>query len=82
MTPPDALVPAPPAAAEAEPPALPALSEAEIADARRFVDASRAASTQRAYAADWRRFAQWCQARNAPALPANPALVAVYLSVR
>jgi len=63
-----------------EPPALPALSADDIAGARRFVDASRAASTQRAYASDWRFFAAWCQARNAPALPANPALVAVYLS--
>jgi len=48
--------------------------------ARSFVDASRAASTRKAYAADWRRFSQWCHARNFPALPANPALVAVYLS--
>jgi len=63
-----------------EPPALPALSADDIAGARRFVDASRAASTQRAYASDWRFFAAWCQARNTPALPANPALVAVYLS--
>lgn len=70
----------PPAATEAEPPAPPALSADDIDSARRFVDASRAASTRRAYAADWRRFAAWCQARGAPALPANPALVAVYLS--
>ncbi len=63
-----------------EPPAPPALSEAEIAGARRFVEAARAASTRAAYAADWRRFCEWCVARNAPALPANPALVAVYLS--
>jgi len=76
----DVAVPAPPAAAEAEPPPPPALSDAEIAGARRFVDASRAASTRKAYAADWRQFSAWCAARGAPALPANPALVAVYLS--
>ncbi len=80
MTPFD-VVPAPSAAAEAGPPAPPALSADDVAGARSFVDASRAASTRKAYAADWRRFFQWCHARNAPALPANPALVAVYLSV-
>jgi len=74
----DVVVPAP--LAEAEPPPPPALTDAEIAGARRFVDTSRAASTRKAYAADWRFFAAWCQARHAPALPANPALVAVYLS--
>ena len=79
MTPFD-VVPAPPAAAEAEPPPPPTLSADDVAGARSFVDASRAASTRKAYAADWRRFSQWCHARNAPALPANPALVAVYLS--
>ncbi len=79
MTPFD-VVPTPIAAAEAELPPPPALSAEALAGARSFVDASRAASTRRAYAADWRRFSQWCHARNAPALPANPALVAVYLS--
>ncbi len=80
MDPSDVAVPAPPAATEAEPPPPPALSEKDVAGARSFVNASRAASTRRAYAADWKRFSQWCHARNAPALPANPALVAVYLS--
>jgi hypothetical protein len=80
MSPLDVAVPMPAAATEAEIPAPPTLSEAEIAGARRFADASRAASTRRAYAADWRRFSSWCTARNAPALPANPVLVAVYLS--
>ncbi len=79
MHPADVAVPAPSRAAE--PPAPPALSDDDVAGARAFVDASRAASTRKAYAADWRRFCDWCQARDAPALPANPALVAVYLSV-
>ena len=35
---------------------LPSLHHAEIATARRYADASRAASIQRAYASDWRRF--------------------------
>jgi len=80
MHPSDVAVPSAPTATAAEPPAPPALSEAEIAGARRFVEASRAASTRAAYTADWRRFSEWCVARHAPALPANPALVAVYLS--
>ena len=67
--------------ASAEAPALPALASDEVASARAYVDASRSASTRRAYDGDWRRFAQWCRARDAPALPASPALVAVYLSV-
>ncbi len=77
----DVAVPAAPGAAQVEPPAPPALSDDDVAGARAFVDASRAASTRKAYAADWRRFCDWCHARDAPALPANPALVAVYLSV-
>src|SRR5438067_1092083 len=63
----------------APPPAL--VSDAEIGAARGYVEASRAASTRRAYEGDWRRFAAWCQQRGTPALPASPALVAVYLSV-
>ena len=74
------VVPAPPAAAEPDPPPPPTLSADDIAGARSFVDASRAASTRKAYDADWCRFSKWCQSRNAPALPANPALVAVYRS--
>lgn len=35
---------------------LPSLAPAEIATARRYAEASRVASTQRAYASDWRRF--------------------------
>ncbi len=67
-----------------EPPALPAslpaLTTAEIDAARAYVDASRALSPQRAYEADWRRFVLWCRQRATAALPASPALVAVYLS--
>lgn len=76
----DVAVSSPPATTGAELPAPPALSDAEIDGARNFVDASRAVSTRKAYAADWRRFSNWCVARDAPALPAHPALVAVYLS--
>lgn len=66
--------------ADPSPPALPALAPEEIAAARFYIDASRAASTRQAYAADWNRFGVWCRAREAPALPATPELVALYLS--
>ncbi len=59
---------------------LPRLSADEIAAARVYVDASRAASTLRSYATDHRQFSLWCRERGADALPAAPALVAVYLS--
>jgi len=52
----------------------------EIAAARAYVDASRAASTLRGYMTDWRQFARWCRDRGGDALPASPALVAVYLA--
>jgi integrase len=58
----------------------PALAPGEIATARDYIDASRAASTRKAYAADWNRFSLWCRQRDASPLPAEPALVAVYLS--
>ncbi len=59
---------------------LPAFAAAELATARRYADASRAASTQRAYASDWRRFSAWCLARGLETLPADPRVVAVFLS--
>ena len=61
-------------------PAEPAITQEEIGTARRYADASRAASTQRAYTSDWRRFATWCAARNLDALPADPGVVAVFLA--
>src|SRR6185312_11608186 len=63
-----------------DPPSPPAVSDAEIGAARGYVEASRAASTRRAYEGDWRSFSAWCRDRSAAALPAAPALVAVYLS--
>src|SRR5436305_14352514 len=58
----------------------PVVSDAEIGAARGYVEASRAASTRRAYDGDWSRFSRWCHDRRAASLPAPPALVAVYLS--
>jgi|HubBroStandDraft_4_1064222.scaffolds.fasta_scaffold00001_18 site-specific recombinase XerD len=50
---------------------------------RRFeanCESSRAPSTQRAYASDFRRFHQWCSAHGISSLPASPAAVALYLT--
>ena len=63
------------------PAAWPLLAGTELATARRYADASRAPSTQRAYAADWRRFAAWCLARGARRRCRRiPRVVAVFLS--
>jgi len=59
---------------------LPAFAPAEVDAARRYRDASRAASTRAKYAADWRAFSAWCRARGHAALPAHPGVVAVFLS--
>ena len=64
----------------ANPPAFPIVGAVEIATARGYLNASRAASTQKAYLADWHRFCLWCRKRDAIFLPAEPALVALYLS--
>lgn len=58
----------------------PNLSAYEIEKAREFADASRASSTRRAYTSDWRLFINWCRQRGTPPLPADPALVAVFLA--
>lgn len=52
----------------------------EVAAARRYADASRAAGTRRAYASDWAIFTAWCEARGYTALPAEPAIVALFLA--
>jgi integrase len=69
-----------PAACAAVPLPPATLAPAEIAAARGYVEAARAASTQKAYAADWTHFSAWCRDRDADALPARPALVAIYLA--
>ena len=60
--------------------AEPVIAVGEIATARRYADASRAASTQRAYTSDWRRFSTWCASRGLDTLPADPRAVAVFLA--
>lgn len=45
-----------------------------------FAGASKAEATRRAYAADARHFAGWCELQGVPALPAAPRTVARYLT--
>jgi len=60
---------------------LPADLAAEIEGARDTLAAAKAASTQKAYASDWRRFCDFCEARNVEALPAHPDIVALFIHV-
>jgi len=53
-----------------------------VEQARAYVKAAKAPNTLRAYDADWRDFAAWCQAQQRPALPAEPETVALYLTDR
>ncbi len=59
----------------------PARLQGEVAQARSYADASRAASTRRAYEKDWAAFSSWCGERGLVHLPADPRVVAVFLSV-
>jgi integrase len=52
----------------------------EVDSARRYVAASQAVSTQRAYNHGWNDFAAWCAFRRVEPLPAHPAVLATYLS--
>ncbi|MGE4404317.1 site-specific integrase [Pseudomonas sp.] len=60
---------------------LPADLAAELEGARDTLSAAKAASTQKAYASDWRRFCDFCEARNVEALPAHPDVVALFIHV-
>jgi len=53
---------------------------AELNAATGYAAASRALSTRRAYATDWRAFTAWCDARSKPPLPSDPHVVAVFLA--
>lgn len=61
--------------------AFPILSlEDALEAAAAFARGSRAASTWRAYAADWRNFEAWCRAARLAPLPATAHTLALYLS--
>ncbi len=59
---------------------IPTFPSGEVEQARSYAEASRAASTLLAYAADWKSFTAWCRERQLAYLPADPRIVAVFLS--
>lgn len=52
----------------------------QVAAARSYADASRAASTRAKYLQHWTAFGAWCLDHGHRSLPADPAVVAVHLS--
>jgi site-specific recombinase XerD len=49
-------------------------------DVRRFVRASKAASTLRGYGCDWKDFCRWCDGRGLCPLPATAETIAAYIA--
>ena len=47
---------------------------------RLYMANEKAAATRRAYASDFRSFANWCQARDIDHLPAEPETVAAFMA--
>lgn len=56
------------------------LSTADVKSVLGYAQASKAASTRKAYASDWKAWTAYCAARGACSLPASPATVAAYLA--
>lgn len=71
---PSLVSPAPP------PPAATGQGRAAWAAAQRYARRSMAPATLRAYRADWRHYAAWCEAAGLVPLPAAPATVGAYLA--
>lgn len=51
-----------------------------LQDVGAFILASKAESTKRAYASDWKHFKAWCEGHNLAYLPALPATVVLYVT--
>lgn len=56
------------------------MSGEAVEKVREFIGAAKAANTRRAYQADWRHFASWCEASGLEPLRAEPQTVALYLA--
>lgn len=52
------------------------------AEAKKYLEQSKAANTRRAYRADWEDFSGWCEKYRRLPLPASPDTVAYYLADR
>lgn len=63
-------------------PGLPANLDDLVGQARAFKAAARSERTRAAYDADWADFAAWADDHDLVALPADPAVVALYLTER
>lgn len=61
-------------------PQLPSTLRAALESAMDLASNSRAESTRRAYASDWRIFERWCSEQGLTVLPANSATVAAFLA--
>jgi len=73
-------------AGEALPLELAHLAEGPMAEALQkavaFARRSVSPTTEKIYADDWEAFCAWCRSKDAPHLPAPPAVVAAYLAER
>jgi hypothetical protein len=63
-------------------PDLAAALAPETERARDYASASKAKSSLRAYASQWRLFSRWCTAHGLDSLPAEARTVALYLAAR
>ncbi|PBB83752.1 site-specific integrase [Mesorhizobium sp. WSM3876] len=53
----------------------------KLADrARDYVEAASSANTRRAYAADWKHFANWCRRQGVEMFPPEPQVVGLYIT--
>ncbi len=62
------------------PAAIPAHLEGLVETAKDYARGAKAASTQRAYAADWRHYTAWCHRHDLDPLPPDPQTVGLYLA--
>ncbi len=62
----------------AQPPALAPAADVEAAAA--YAKSAYSEATKRAYRTDWSEFSTWCAVAGTPALPADPGMIAAYLS--
>ena len=59
---------------------LPATLAPLIEAARDYMAQANAPNTSRAYAADWRTFAGWCESQGLDPMPPSPQVIALYLA--
>lgn len=52
----------------------------EMTSARKYIAASKAPNTIKAYRSDWKYFVAWCEKRKVNPMPAAPETVAVYIA--